>query len=103
MGRRAGRQAWCSSARPRWGFRGPRSFALPEFDPFWQKVVEADVLVAMHSSDSGYERHVNEWLGNDREYLPFKPTRSADRGCGVPSRTRCRHSCATARSSRFPR
>ena len=32
------------------GFRGPRSFALPEFDPFWQKCVEYDVLVAMHSS-----------------------------------------------------
>ena len=57
---------------PAWGVRGPRSFALPEFDPFWQKVVEADVLVTMHSSDSGYERHVSEWLENDREYLPFK-------------------------------
>src|SRR5271166_3817502 len=38
------------------GYRGPRSFALPEFDPFWQRVVEHDVLVAMHSSDSGYAR-----------------------------------------------
>src|SRR5256885_3057550 len=28
------------------GFRGPRSFALPEFDPFWEKVVEYDILVA---------------------------------------------------------
>ncbi len=27
------------------GFRGPRSFALPEFDPFWEKVVEHDILV----------------------------------------------------------
>jgi predicted TIM-barrel fold metal-dependent hydrolase len=58
---------------PAWGLRGPRSPALPEFDPFWAKVVESGVLVAMHSSDSGYERHVNEWLGADREYLPFKP------------------------------
>ena len=32
------------------GFRGPRSFALPEFDPFWKRVVEHDVLVGMHSS-----------------------------------------------------
>jgi hypothetical protein len=23
---------------PAWGYRGPRSFALPEFDPFWQRV-----------------------------------------------------------------
>jgi predicted TIM-barrel fold metal-dependent hydrolase len=58
---------------PAWGVRGPRSPGLPEFDPFWEKVVEHDVLVAMHSSDSGYERHVNEWMGADAEYLPFKP------------------------------
>jgi predicted TIM-barrel fold metal-dependent hydrolase len=55
------------------GLRGPRSFGLPEFDPFWEKVVEHDILVAMHSSDSGYERYANEWMGNDSEMLPFKP------------------------------
>ena len=55
------------------GFRGSRSFALPEFDPFWEKVVEHDILVGMHSSDSGYERHANEWLGTDEEMLPFQP------------------------------
>jgi predicted TIM-barrel fold metal-dependent hydrolase len=55
------------------GYRGPRSFGLPEFDPFWQKVVEHDVLVAMHSSDSGYDRYANEWMGTDREMLPFQP------------------------------
>jgi predicted TIM-barrel fold metal-dependent hydrolase len=27
----------------------------------------------MHSSDSGYERYANEWMGNDSEMLPFKP------------------------------
>jgi len=58
---------------PAWGHRGPRSFALPEFDPFWAKVVEHDVLVAMHSSDSGYERYTNEWMGSDSEMLPFQP------------------------------
>jgi predicted TIM-barrel fold metal-dependent hydrolase len=58
---------------PAWGHRGPRSPGLPEFDPFWEKVVEHDVLVAMHSSDSGYERHTNEWMGNDSEMLPFQP------------------------------
>jgi predicted TIM-barrel fold metal-dependent hydrolase len=58
---------------PAWGFRGPRSFALPEFDPFWEKVVEHDVLVALHSSDSGYEKFANEWLGSDSEMLPFQP------------------------------
>lgn len=58
---------------PAFGLKGPRSFALPEFDPFWEKVVENDLLVALHSSDSGYERFANEWVGNDSEMLPFKP------------------------------
>jgi len=55
------------------GYRGSRSFGLPEFDPFWQKVVAHDVLVAMHSSDSGYERYANEWMGDNSEMLPFQP------------------------------
>jgi predicted TIM-barrel fold metal-dependent hydrolase len=55
------------------GFRGTRSFGFPEFDPFWEKVVEHDVLVAMHSSDSGYEAYANDWLGSDVEMLPFQP------------------------------
>jgi predicted TIM-barrel fold metal-dependent hydrolase len=55
------------------GYKGPRSFALPEFDPFWKKVVEADILVALHSSDSGYERFSNEWIGGNSEFLPFQP------------------------------
>ncbi|MER5183436.1 amidohydrolase family protein [Streptomyces sp. NPDC002896] len=54
------------------GLRGPRSFALPEFDPFWKRVVEHDVLVTMHSSDSGYSRYTSEWEGADQEMLPFK-------------------------------
>jgi predicted TIM-barrel fold metal-dependent hydrolase len=55
------------------GYKGPRSFALPEFDPFWEKVVEHDVLVGMHSSDSGYDRYTNDWTGSDTEMLPFQP------------------------------
>ncbi len=55
------------------GFQGTRSFALPEFDPFWEKVVEADILVALHSSDSGYEQIANWWIGSDSEMLPFQP------------------------------
>ena len=54
------------------GFRGPRSFALPEFDPFWQRCVEHDVLVAMHSCDSGYSRYTSEWDGAAQEMLPFQ-------------------------------
>jgi predicted TIM-barrel fold metal-dependent hydrolase len=55
------------------GYRGSRSFGLPEFDPFWEKVVEADILVGMHSSDSGYERYANDWMGSGTEMLPFQP------------------------------
>lgn len=54
------------------GFEGYRSFALPEFDPFWQKVVESDVAVGMHSSDDGMTRYTNVWEGlTDGEFLPF--------------------------------
>ena len=74
MGRRARRQGRAHPARAAVpGFQGPRSFGLPEFDPFWEKVVEHDVLVAMHSSDSGYERYTNDWMGSDSEMLPFQP------------------------------
>ena len=55
------------------GFMGPRSPALPEFDPFWARVAEAGILVGMHASDSGYQRYLNEWEGvRDGEMLPFK-------------------------------
>lgn len=53
------------------GYKGPRSFAAPEFDPFWKRVVELDVLVTMHSSDSGYARYNQEWEGSSDEMLPF--------------------------------
>jgi predicted TIM-barrel fold metal-dependent hydrolase len=55
------------------GLFGKRSMALPEFDPFWAKVAEADILVGLHASDSGYQRYLNEWEGvRDGEMLPFK-------------------------------
>jgi predicted TIM-barrel fold metal-dependent hydrolase len=52
-------------------YGGSRSFALPEFDPFWQAVVDADILVSMHSSDSGYARYMSDWTG-PMEMLPFR-------------------------------
>ncbi|KPI05225.1 amidohydrolase 2 [Actinobacteria bacterium OK074] len=54
------------------GFGGPRSFALPEFDPFWKIVEENKVLVAMHSSDSGYARYSSDWEGRSQEMTPFQ-------------------------------
>jgi hypothetical protein len=43
------------------GLSRARSYALPEFDPFWQRCVDHDVLVPMHTSDSGYARYSAEW------------------------------------------
>jgi predicted TIM-barrel fold metal-dependent hydrolase len=60
------------------GYNGRRrSFALEEFDPFWKRVEESGVLVGMHSSDSGFQRYLNEWEGEDGEMLPFTKKMSA--------------------------
>lgn len=56
---------------PAWGYRGPRSFALPEFDPLWSRVEESGLLVVLHASDSGYNRYANEWEGTSGEALAF--------------------------------
>jgi predicted TIM-barrel fold metal-dependent hydrolase len=53
-------------------YGGSRSFAFEEFDPFWQAVVDNDVLVSMHASDSGYSRYQADWTG-PQEMLPFRP------------------------------
>jgi len=55
------------------GFRGTRSPFLPEFDEFWARVAETEVLVTLHASDSGYQRYVNHWEGTKREMQAFKP------------------------------
>jgi len=59
---------------PTW--KGRKSFALPEFDPFWAEVERLDIVVGMHSGDPGYQRFVNEWEGIPNEMLPFKATGS---------------------------
>jgi predicted TIM-barrel fold metal-dependent hydrolase len=46
---------------PTW--KGRKSFALPEFDPFWERVQDLGLVVGMHSGDPGYNRYVNEWEG----------------------------------------
>jgi len=55
------------------GTRGTRSPFLAEFDSFWSRIAESGVLVAMHASDSGYQRHANEWEGDGRDMQPFAP------------------------------
>jgi len=55
------------------GVRGVRSPFLPEFDPFWARIEEAGVLVALHASDSGYQQYLNTWEGIEGEYVAFRP------------------------------
>jgi predicted TIM-barrel fold metal-dependent hydrolase len=55
------------------GYRGMRSFGLPEFDPLWDRIQAEGILVTMHASDSGYARQVGEWDGAS-EYKPFQPS-----------------------------
>ena len=56
------------------GLRGTRSPFLPEFDPFWARVEEAGLVVALHASDSGYQDYLNTWEGSSgEEYVAFKP------------------------------
>ena len=56
------------------GWKSPRSPFLPEFDPFWAWVQEAGIPVMHHTSDSGYQRYANDWLGRgDTEFFPFQP------------------------------
>jgi predicted TIM-barrel fold metal-dependent hydrolase len=56
---------------PTW--EGRKSFALPEFDPFWERVQELDLVVGMHSGDGDdAQRYMNEWEGISQEPLPFK-------------------------------
>ena len=61
---------------PTW--RGRKSFALPDFDPFWERVQELDLTVGMHSGDPGYHRYVNEWEGlGDQEMSIDRHARKA--------------------------
>ncbi|WP_426573933.1 amidohydrolase family protein [Aquihabitans sp. McL0605] len=55
------------------GLRGTRSPFLPEFDPFWARIQEAGLLVALHASDSGYQTYLNTWEGTGGEYVAFRP------------------------------
>jgi predicted TIM-barrel fold metal-dependent hydrolase len=62
---------------PTW--KGRKSFALPEFDPFWARVQDLDITVGMHSGDPGYHRYLNEWEGlGDQEMSIAKGARQAN-------------------------
>jgi predicted TIM-barrel fold metal-dependent hydrolase len=58
---------------PATGFRGSRSIALPEFDPFWARVQEAGVPVCMHASFPPLSSYYASWEPG-RTDNAFKPT-----------------------------
>jgi predicted TIM-barrel fold metal-dependent hydrolase len=55
------------------GLRGTLSPGLPRFDPIWERIQEAGILVGMHASDSGYNQIAN-WWEESSEFLPFQPS-----------------------------
>jgi predicted TIM-barrel fold metal-dependent hydrolase len=54
--------------------RGSRSFGFEDYDPFWARIADAGIFVCLHSSDSGYDKIANGWLGASSEFLPFEYT-----------------------------
>ena len=70
-----GRGARCVLIRPAPvpGLRGTLSPGLPRFDPIWERIQDAGLLVGMHASDSGYNQIANWWEDNS-EFLPFQPS-----------------------------
>ncbi len=55
------------------GLRGPRSIALPEFDPFWARVQEAGIPVAMHASFPPLTSYYETWEPGNSDSA-FKPS-----------------------------
>ncbi len=71
---------------PAWGYRGPRSFGLPEYDPFWARVQESGILTIIHASDSGYGRYTNEWVGERTEMQAFAEANAFSHAVGLNKR-----------------
>jgi predicted TIM-barrel fold metal-dependent hydrolase len=55
------------------GLRGSRSIGLPEFDPFWARVQEADIAVCMHASFPPLTHYYESWEPG-RTDSAFEPT-----------------------------
>ena len=72
------------------GLRGSRSFALPEFDPIWARLQEAEVPVCLHASFPPLTSYYETWEPG-RSDNAFTPTPFASSCCNtVRSRTRSR-------------
>ncbi len=49
------------------GYHGSRAFSLPEFDPFWARVQEADIGVCLHGTQPITSRYAAWWEPSDSE------------------------------------
>ncbi|MFC0308006.1 amidohydrolase family protein [Sphingomonas sp. C8-2] len=67
-----GARCVCIRPAPVPGYRGSRSMGLPEFDPFWARIAEARIFVAIHAADTNYDTLITMWTGG-AEWLPFEP------------------------------
>ncbi len=66
----------CMRAAPALAPGGTRSPADPLYDPFWARVNEAGITVAIHSGDSGYLRFTELWGGaGEFQAFDFQPKR----------------------------
>jgi len=62
---------------PATGYRGSRSIALPEFDPFWARVQEAGVPVCLHASFPPLTAYYDTWEpGRTENAFKSTPLRS---------------------------
>jgi predicted TIM-barrel fold metal-dependent hydrolase len=75
----------CRVAGPVWTASGSRSPADRSFDPFWARVNEAGITVAMHGGDYGYGSQVEAW-GEPGELESFRgsPLKSVMLGNRAP-------------------
>lgn len=52
---------------------GTTSPAAPEYDPFWARVEEANIIVAPHTGDDGYDFMVKMWEPANNRIMDFTP------------------------------
>jgi predicted TIM-barrel fold metal-dependent hydrolase len=73
----------CMRSAPVMAPSGWRSPADPSHDPFWARVNEAGITLALHSGDSGYGRYAADWgSGAEMEAFrvdPFRNITGSDR------------------------
>jgi predicted TIM-barrel fold metal-dependent hydrolase len=72
-----GARVLCMRSAPIPDPHGSRSPADPIYDPFWSRVNEAGVTVALHAGDAGYGRYADDWgEGGEMEAFRYRPLRA---------------------------